>query len=192
MSRETHWMQVWTRLKRLDPVLISARQSVELDLGWEGRLRGMELWTLYEVAWTGAGPRAPREVLEETTALANPNRELAWIRTTAEEPAPPGDREADWLWCLAWDREEPRAGHAYQVCRRLLAQRNMKCEEVVRAMVWGLSWTENVSDPRRASEDLARTRSRMQGLLVNPHVEAMQIVPGSVPFPWWPVHAESE
>ncbi|MBU1702436.1 MAG: hypothetical protein KJ970_05065 [Candidatus Eisenbacteria bacterium] len=190
MRESPRWMQVWTRLKRKDPILISALQSVVLDLGWGEKILGMELWTLWELNWAGTGD--PSEILlQETTVLANPNREKAWIRSEGAGGAPPGTRPGSWQWCLAWDREQPRAGHAFRVCERLLDRCGMKCHELIRAQVWGLNWGGTVIDPRRATLDVAMTRSRREGLLINPHVHAHQIFSESIPFPWWIRHEET-
>jgi hypothetical protein len=192
---DDRWVRVWTRLKRVDPILVSARQSLEIDLGWKDRLAGLELWTLWEMAY-GGGPIDGRVLLDETTALANPNRELAWITEAPEDPGPPGSRRPDscrpdsrppdsWWWCVVWDPEAPAPEHASRVCQRLLSRRTMELRDLVRAVVWGLSWSPAVSDPEEAARSVAETRTRGSGLLVNPHVQSYRLFCGRVPFPWW-------
>jgi hypothetical protein len=171
-------------MKRTDPNLLSARQTVEIDLGCKGRLAGMELWTLWEIGWRGEGP-VGEEILSATTALANPNRELAWLRCEDNAAGPPGPRAGSWRWCIVWDRAGAAAPHAFRVCERLLGKRNMTCEELVRAAVWGLSWGPAVEDPAAATRDVAIARSRLSGLLANPHVQAVQFFSETIPFPWW-------
>lgn len=181
------WVRVWTRLKRVDPVLVSARQSLELDLGWKGRLAGMELWTLWEMGY-GGGELSAAALLDETTALANPNRELAWVQESPDEPGPPADAPSPhppWWWCVVWDPEAPAPEHALRVCQRLLSRRTMECRELVRAVVWGLRWSPEVLDPAVTTRNVAETRSRRSGLLVNSHVQSYQVFEKRVPFPWW-------
>lgn len=182
---EMRWTQIWTRLKREDPVLVSARQTLEIDLGWKGRLDGLELWTLWELGWSG--PDVPPDfLLQETTVLSNPNRERAWILRDRGEAGPPGKREGEWQYCVVWDRESPRPHHPYRVCERLLAHRSMEAKELIRADVWGFRWTADAGEPVDATRKAAVTRTRTEGLLVNPHVQSFQVFGGSVPRPWWP------
>jgi hypothetical protein len=184
--REIHWAQIWTRLKREDPILVSARQSLEIDLRWRGSLTGMELWTLWELAWGGAGS-APEFLLQETTALSNPNRERAWILHGDDAPnGPPGKREGEWSFCLVWDRGSPQPHHPHRVCERLMSHRSMECKELIRADVWGFRWSAEIGNPLDATRRAAMTRMRTEGLLVNPHVQSLEVFRGHVPRPWWP------
>jgi hypothetical protein len=184
-------IQFWTHLKREDPALVSARMTLELDLGWKGSLVDMDLWGLWELGCRGQAVAEGAQALAEAALLANPNKERIWVRLPGEAPGPPEVPEPGaWYWCLVWDREGPTPEHAWRLCQRLLERHRLGAEYLVRAAVWGLRWSPEVGDPLEAAREVGWAVSRRRGLLANPHAQALQIFHREVPLPWWPPRGE--
>ena len=168
--------QLLVHLKTRDPAAVSAYLTLTRRLGFGNRIRGLERATYYELEIPGHEAKVRRAVsrlLEESTLLANPNKE----RTTTEFDA--GGLELPGVSVLVWDHDgsggaavEDRIAREFPRLGRVRARRGV---------LWTATFSGSSSDHRTLTERMTRADSRMSGLLANPHAEDFEIVEGRIP-----------
>ncbi len=183
-------------LKTADLVRETAWLALTGQLGWEGRLAGLTRHRLWRFAVTGpaaAEREAARSLLaaeiERSADYYNPNKErLEWpaadalgegeplaLAGPAAATAPralPAPGTPVWLLGL-WVTDE--GGAAPTLARRTaagLAPSGLELASLHTGSYWELALAAaNAEEARRLAADLAISRGRHEGLLLNPHYQ---------------------
>ncbi len=183
-------VELWVRLRVIDLVAQTARITLTDKLDFGGRLRGLQHYWYW--AMDAEGDRA-REVLDEIdrairldSAFTNPNKHVYRLAAGAEPPRGDLALERDYpveggtaglfaVDCLVRERRSDReAGYEARLGARLrgAAVSNMRHGEV---------WRIVVSEPSESSalaeaERMLVSRSRREGLLLNPHYQRYEVI----------------
>ncbi len=179
-------------LKTADLVRETAWLALTGQLGWEGRLLDLRRHRLWRFSLSGAGLAARTDAqrllaaeVERSADFYNPNKErLAWLdadrlgegeplvaaRSTPQELAAPGGP----IWLLGlWVTDE--GGEARIQAGRMaagLAAAGLELTGLRTGSYWELSLAAAGADAARAlAADLAVSRGRHEGLLLNPHYQ---------------------
>ncbi len=111
------------------------------------------------------------EIAEQTSLFVNPNKNTYQVRTAGETPNP---RQEDGLWVidiLVTDIEGAAAPDLTEALRKRLGY-GETVVEVQRGILWSLKLDcAGPEEAKRLAEEIAVTRSRDRGLLVNPHFQ---------------------
>jgi hypothetical protein len=160
-------------LKTPDPVAASAFGALTRRLGHEGRLVALDRAILYDLEVDDSQSSHLVPLLEHTTLLANPNKEVATLVTD------PAGLLLSGPAILIWDREGPAGAALTERIRRDHAE--LGTLVVRRAVLWTARFAPGVPDPEAAARALADGSTRTSGLLANPHADAFVVLTGCVP-----------
>jgi phosphoribosylformylglycinamidine (FGAM) synthase PurS component len=172
-------IELLVTLKIPDVTALTAANSLRRRLGYAERLVSLQRADYYRLELEAESEAAALDLVRDlalrTNHFVNPNKHSFAVRPYDQRVSPPsrdglfevevlttdaeGDRSADLETALAGDRAAQ--GH-------------------VKAVHTGVLWTLRLraDTPQEAVElarDIAVTRSRDQGLLANPHFQAVQI-----------------
>ncbi len=185
--------QLWVRLKVTDLVAQTAWITLTEKMDFAGDLRGMLRYSYWAMEVEGDGPEQvcaaiDREIRMDS-AFTNQNKHLYGLSVSG------GGEEAS-AGGLAVEKDYPRieggervfacdlfvseqgggrsAGYASRLNARLDGARvtSMRSGEVWRLLVRA----QDKEEAARKVEEMAVTRSRRQGLLLNPHYQAFELI----------------
>jgi hypothetical protein len=162
------------RLKVPDTTALSAEDVLRRKMGYGDRLAGLrrEDWWLFEV--DAPDPTRARERVEDwarrCTSLVNPNKHRASIEPVSEWP--PGN-EAQGVRILVRDRDDVRAQSILGFLRVSLGASDLV--SLQSGTLWTVQSGTSVDKPGQLAREIARTESRRQGLLANPHAQIFEI-----------------
>ena len=170
------WLDFLVWRRGLDPAAHTCEQALRglLRLPVAGVERG-ELWR-FDLT-DGEDAAATREALERAACRAgryvNLNRDAcAWLEGARPYPsaAPVPGTAAD-VWVRDGDGRDPAALEFFR------ARGAPSLREVRRGVLWRL-WLPDLDSgsARRRAESIAVTRSRRQGLLMNPHAQTAEVL----------------
>jgi len=169
--------QLVVRNKTRDPQAVTAHSTLVGRLGFGKSLASLMRGIYYELAIptddVKTTQRTVRRLLDESTLLANPNKEVAkaYIEPTSVE--------GKGLLVLVWDREGPRGD-------RLTRRIERELPEIGRVSVSeGVLWIPTFEGPEsewwKRAERMTVSTTRLSGLLVNPHAEHHRLFTGGIP-----------
>ena len=182
-------VRLWVRLKVIDLVAQTARITLEEKLAFGDTLAGLTHYWFWSMDAEAASPEAALEEIDRAvrldSAFTNQNKHVH--RLEAEGGAARGDLalERDYpagaaaglfaFDCLVRERDPGRAaGYAERLNARLrgVAVSGMRCGEAWRIVV-------RAGDERAGRAIVERilvSRSRREGLLLNPHYQAFDVL----------------
>lgn len=182
-------VRLWVRLKVIDLVTQTARITLEEKLDFGGALAGLTHYWFWAMDAEAAGADAALEEIDRAVRLdgAFTNQNKHFYRLETAGGAARGDLALDRdypagggaglfaLDCFVSEKDPGRAaGYAERLNARLrgAAVSGMRCGEVWRVVV-------RAADERAAREIAERilvSRSRREGLLLNPHYQSYEIL----------------
>lgn len=157
-------------LKVTDPTALTATEALRRALSYGRDVQGLyrsELFVLElpEDVSANQAREAIEHFAEGSNLLYNPNKHAKEVVFGSEIFHPRGN-----AWILAWeDRDESSLLQA--INRGSLP---FQVLGVRTAMLWELDWSGE--NPRSVAEDLAVSRERKKGLLVNPHFQQAAVL----------------
>lgn len=179
----TRRLVLTTVLKTRDAVAATADYTLRHDMGYEGVLCNVQREDFWCVALDDTGSTANiesmmKDLAEKTRVFVNPNKHRYSIKSegsirTEADPEKTGRYRVPVLVRSIEDRAGENALktlHAlYQVGK------------TVRAIESGVLWTLDIQagseeEARGIAEKIAVTRTRLEGLLANPHYESVKVL----------------
>ncbi len=172
-------IELLVTLKIPDVTALTAANSIRRRLGYSERLTSLQRADYYRLELEAESEAAAldlvRELAQRTNHFVNPNKHAFTLRPFDQRVSPPsrdGDYEVE---VLTTDAESDRSAdlEAALAGDRLAQGR-------VQAVHTGVLWNLRLraDSPQEAvamARDIAVTRARDQGLLANPHFQAVQI-----------------
>jgi hypothetical protein len=184
-------VELWVRLKVIDLVAQTARITLVDKLDFGERLRGMTHYWYWAMDAEGEGERAILDEIDRAIrldgAFTNQNKHLYRLAGGAEPPRGDLALETDYpaagasggtafaVDCLVRElRPDREAGFAARLGGRLRGVKvsNMRCGEVWRIAVRATSEKAAIAEAER----MLVSRSRREGLLLNPHYQRYDII----------------
>ncbi len=183
-------IELLVALKTKDTVALTAKDTLQRDMGYGDRLESMSREDYWAVT---VGERSEDEAVRladelatQTKIFVNPNKHA--YRTAvrgktdpaaAGFPAPGGGaRDAYQVRVLVEYREDEKALLVRETLRSTLGYGRM-VEEVARGTLWTLSIRAgDEAAARDMAEEISVTRGIRQGLLVNPHSQTYRVLGG--------------
>ncbi len=184
--------RLWVRLKTIDLVAQTARMTLADKMGFADDLCGMLRYSYWAMEAEGESARVVSEAIDREirmdSAFTNQNKHLYSLVVSGGDGAATGD--------LSIDRDYPRVecggrifacdlfvseqgggkdeGYASRLNARLDGAKvtGMKSGEVWRILVRA----EDAEEAARKVEEMAVTRTRKHGLLLNPHYQAFEFL----------------
>jgi hypothetical protein len=156
-------VRLW--LKVMDATALTARETLQRFLGYDGRVADVARSEVWGFVWEGGGdPRGTLErLVRETNLIQNPNKHRTEI-AVGEEPLHPRGN----VWVLV---AVPGAG---EDLADTLARHRLVGGEIPRT-ARGILWELQLEAPEGGlgplAEEIAVVRSHARGLLANPQVE---------------------
>jgi hypothetical protein len=162
-------IEVLVALRVPDRVALTARRALTERLGYEGILTDLTRENYYRLAVTGTEAEANayvEDMIKNTAVFANPNKEIYTVAPLRRPLRSDGRHTA-----LVY----PRRGFYDEAFLKQLVW-GLKYERVI-AAARGIAWTLTLAPGVDEShvERILVTRSRAQGLLLNPHAEQYEL-----------------
>ncbi len=171
-------VELLVKLKIPDVTALTAFGALRRRMGYADILTGLSRADYYRLELEAPDEAAARplaaELAEKTNLFVNPNKHIYELRT-GPEAALPVKEGRHGVQVLVTDPTDGSAQGALAALRRRLGYADQ-----VSGLLKGVLWTlEIVADtPQKArgiAEDIAVTRARHRGLLVNPHFQECEL-----------------
>ena len=175
-------IELFVKLKTNDTVALTARNTLEKDMGYEKIVRDLqreEYWLIHAACGDQREARwLAKELAEKTKIFVNPNKHTYHARVDGEGEVsedPPG-RGLQKVKVLTQYREDQKARLTLDTLQRTLGYGD-KILGVERGTLWTLVLrAEGLQEARRVAEEVALTRGIDSGLLANPHSQTYAIL----------------
>jgi len=156
-------------LKVADPTALTTRETLQRGLGLGRAVEEVHRSELFALRWAGSVDAAPlvRQLAANTNLLVNPNKHFLEVRTGEGRLEPRGN-----LWVMVWTEGDGKALADTLERRRLL---DGDSPRVRRALLWELALAGDPAERRRQAELITWLRSREEGLLANPELQAAHV-----------------
>jgi hypothetical protein len=156
-------VRLW--LKVMDPTALTARETLQRFLGYDGRVLDVARSEIWGFRWEGdADPRGVLDrLVRETNLIRNPNKHRTEIVVGDERLGPRGN-----VWVLV---AVPGTG---EDLAETLARHRLVGGEIprtARGTLWELQLDPGGAELGPLAEEIAVVRSHERGLLANPQVE---------------------
>jgi hypothetical protein len=167
-----------------DPVALTAEHALTHRLGFGGALAELarrDLWRLrLEASGVAEALALAGSWVTRSNVFVNPNKHVYELAATnaSDRPARASGRTA---WIVAWSEPDLEGESAVRLIQTRFGGRELV--EVRKALVWMVRFGAGV-DPeeiKRRAEEIAVARSRLSGLLTNPHFQSVAVVRGADP-----------
>jgi len=174
-------VELLVSLKIPDVTALTAASSIRRRLGYAEALKELRRSDYYSLDLNTTDPQAANELAhelaEKTNLFVNPNKHSYEVRSPQDRGG--GPTPTDGLWrveVLVTDAEGAQADDIQQA----LTHRLGYSEQVI-AVRRGILWTlllaaDNAEQAREIAEQITVTTARDQGVLVNPHFQAWEII----------------
>lgn len=173
-----HPVELLVKLKIPDVTALTAANALRRRMGYEGVLASLKRADYFRLEVAAPDPPAAlalaAELAEQTNLFVNPNKHVYEVRPATREPAQA--REGRWVaQVLVTDAED---GAAQGMLAAL--QGRLGYGDRVTGLLRGVLWTleldcDGAEQARRLAEEIAVTRTRTQGLLMNPHYQECEV-----------------
>ena len=174
-------IELLVSLKIPDVTALTAVSALRRRLGYEDVMKELVRSDYYSLDLNVTGPDAARELAQElaekTNLFVNPNKHS--YETCSPEEHSNGPAQQDSLWrveVLVTDIEGAEAPEIVQALTERLGYGRQ-----VAAVRQGILWTmrlaaDSADEARCIAESITVTKSRDEGLLVNPHFQAWEMI----------------
>jgi phosphoribosylformylglycinamidine (FGAM) synthase PurS component len=172
-------IELLVTLKIPDVTALTAANTIRRRLGYAERLVSLQRADYYRLEIEAESEAVAldlvRELAQRTNHFVNPNKHSFTVRPFEQRVSPPsrdGDFEVE---VLTTDAERDRSGDLEAALSSdRLAQGHVKT--VRTGVLWALRLrAERPQEALEMARDIAITRARDQGLLANPHFQAVRI-----------------
>ncbi len=174
-------IELLVNLKIPDVTALTAASAIRRRLGYEEALKELRRSDYYSldlnVGKLDAARTLAQELAEKTNLFVNPNKHSYAICSPEEHNG--GPASVDGLWrveVLVTDAEGAQAPEIEQALTERLGYADQ-----VAAVRQGILWTmllaaDSADEARSIAESITVTTARDEGLLVNPHFQAWEII----------------
>ena len=172
-------IELLVTLKIPDVTALTAANTVRRRLGYAERLVALQRADYYrlevDAETSAAAMDLVRELAERTNHFVNPNKHAFTVRPYDQRLSPPSRDGVYEVEALTTDAESDRSGDLEAaLANDRLAQGKIKA--VHTGVLWVLRLrAESPQEAVEMARDIAVTRARDQGLLANPHFQAVRI-----------------
>ncbi len=171
-------VELLVRLKIPDVTALTAAGALRRRMGYEGTLRALRRADYYRMGLAVADDAAARELAtrlaEKTNLFVNPNKHVYELRTGTHEPMR-GREGHHLLQVLVTDSADGSAEGMLHALQGRLGY-GSQVQDLLRGVLWSLEVTSQSRDEALAlARDIAVTRTRSQGLLMNPHFQECEV-----------------
>lgn len=170
-------IELFVRLKGRDLVALTAKTTLQQDLGYEGILEDLsreDYWLInVQVEDEQESQAMAKELATKTKLFVNPNKHI--YRIGRRDEGKGSEEEGIYeIWVLV-NYFEDREGELVRETLRS-TYRFGNIVEVKRGMLWRMAIrAENRKKARMLAEEMTLTRSVNKGLLINPHSQEFKI-----------------
>ncbi len=174
-------VELLVSLKIPDVTALTAASSIRRRLGYDDVLKELRRSDYYSLDLNTTDPQAAnglaQELAEKTNLFVNPNKHSYEVRSPQQHTGGPNQQEGLWrVEVLVTDAEGAEADDIQQALTQRLGYGG-RVSAVRRGILWTLLLTAASADEARdIAESITVTRSRSEGLLVNPHFQAWEII----------------
>jgi hypothetical protein len=173
-------------LRGADPVALTAEHALTHRLGYSGVLaeilRRDVWWIELESSGVAEALALAGSWVTRSNVFVNPNKHVYELTASSgsERAARAAGRTA---WVVAWSEPDIEGEAAARLIRARFGGAEL-CQ-VRKALVWMLRFGAGVepSEVEPLAEEIAVSRSRLGGLLTNPHIQSVAITRGADPRP---------
>ena len=168
-------VELLVKLKIPDVTALTAANTLRRRLGYADILERLDRadYYLFEVEAESEEQACAivREIAERTTLFVNPNKHSFQVHLQAERQEIPRTNDAYEVRCLVRELD-------YDAALDILGQlSHTQWGEKIRGLQTGTLWilhlrASTAEAAKKVAEEIAVTRSRGQGLLVNPHYQS--------------------
>ena len=172
-------IELLVTLKIPDVTALTAANTMRRRLGYAERLTALGRADYYRLELEAESEATAldlvRELAEKTNHFVNPNKHAFTVRPYEQRVAPPAQDGEYEVEVLTTDAESDRSGELEAALTN-----DRRAQGRVKAVHVGVLWTvrlraEHAQEAVEMARDLAVTRARGQGLLANPHFQAVRI-----------------
>ncbi len=172
----TYGIELLVRLKTIDTIASTAKNTLLKDMGYEGTLVDVqreEYWLIeVEVENTEEARRLGTEFATVTKTIVNPNKHTYILRVLGEEAKVPKEEVPYVIRVLVTYREDEKARLTLDTLRNTLGYGD-KVRTVKRGLLWKLVINaKDAISAKRIAEEVTVARSMEKGLLANPHSQS--------------------
>lgn len=174
-------VELLVSLKIPDVTALTAVSAIRRRLGFQDVVRELRRSDYYSldlnVAGADVAQKLATELAEKTNLFVNPNKHEYEIALPGERRGQPTQQDSLWrVQVLVTDIEGAEAPEIEQALTERLGYSGQ-----VAAVRQGILWTlllaaDSADEARSTAEAITVTKSRDQGLLVNPHFQSWEIV----------------
>ena len=171
-------VELLVRLKIPDVTALTAAGALRRRMGYEEVLKGLKRADYYRLEL-----RAPDadgalelagELADKTNLFVNPNKDVYELRPGTREPMPRTDGHQV-VQVLVTDPLDGSAEGALSALRGRLGYGD-RVEGILKGVLWTLELAcDSHGEAKQIAEEIAVTRTRGRGLLMNPHFQECEI-----------------
>lgn len=171
-------------LRSADPVALTAEHALTHRLGYSGTLAAVarrDLWRLrLEASGVAEALSLAGSWVTRSNVFVNPNKHVYELAASsgADRPGRTSGRTA---WVVAWSEPDLEGEAAVRLIQARFGGSELL--QVRKARLWMLRFSASVDADEigRRAEEIAVARSRLAGLLTNPHFESVAVVRAADP-----------
>jgi len=174
-------VELLVSLKIPDVTALTAASSIRRRLGYDEVLKELRRSDYYSLDLNTTDPQAAdrlaQELAEKTNLFVNPNKHSYEVRSPQQHSARPSQQEGLWrVEVLVTDAEGAEADDIQQALTQRLGYGG-QVAAVRQGILWTLLLAADTSDQaQQIAEQITVTTARDQGMLVNPHFQAWEIL----------------
>lgn len=170
-------VELLVKLKIPDVTALTAAGALRRRMGFEGVLTSLARADYYRLELAVDTPEEAlalaRDLAENTNVFVNPNKHVYEVRTGTQAAA--RDASGHQAAVLVTDPLDGSAEGALSALQGRLGYGG-RVSGLLKGVLWTLELAcENDEEARRLAEEIAVTRSREQGLLLNPHFQECEV-----------------
>jgi len=173
LQLSTYGIELLVKLKTIDTIASTAKNTLQKDMGYEGTLLDIqreEYWLIeVDVENIEEARKLGREFATVSKTIVNPNKHTYTLRVVGEEPEAPEEKVPHEVRVLVSYREDEKA-HLMQDTLRTTLGYGDKVRTVKRGLLWKLIINaEDRISAEKIAEEITVAKSMGKGLLANPH-----------------------
>ncbi len=174
-------LELLVSLKIPDVTALTAASSIRRRLGYDEVLKELQRSDYYSLDLNTTDPQVANELAhelaEKTNLFVNPNKHSYEVRSAQDRGGGPIQQEGLWrVEVLVTDAEGAQANDIQQALTQRLGY-GEQVAAVRRGILWVLLLAaDNADEAREIAEQITVTTARDQGMLVNPHFQAWEII----------------
>lgn len=171
-------VELLVKLKIPDVTALTAANALRRRMGYENVLASLKRADYYRLeaaeADLPAAMALAAELAEQTNLFVNPNKHVYEARPGTREPAEA--REGRWVTQVLVTDPDDGAAHGMLAALQGRLGYGDRVNGLLRGVLWTLELScESADEARRLAGEIAVTRTRSRGLLMNPHYQECEV-----------------